>query len=208
MRRVWNTFLSGLAAVLPVSITLYLIYWLSTTSEAVLGTLLQVVLPAGVYTPGMGLVAGFVVVLLVGLMVNAYAVRWFIRRGEAWLARVPLVKTIYGAVKDFTRFLPKGGEHRNLQRVVLWRVGNGHVVGFVTSEFVSPKLATATEALARTELVAVYFPLSYQLGGHTVFLPRSELIETRFTAEEALRLVLTGGVTATPVVEESRQDVH
>jgi len=208
MRRVWNTFLSGLAAVLPVSITLYLIYWLSTTSEAVLGTLLQVVLPAGVYTPGMGLVAGFVVVLLVGLMVNAYAVRWFIRRGEAWLARVPLVKTIYGAVKDFTRFLPKGGQRRDLQRVVLWRIGNGHIVGFVTSEFVPPKLAAANEALAQTELVAVYFPLSYQIGGHTVFLPRSELIETRFTAEEALRLVLTGGVTATPSAEELRQDVH
>lgn len=208
MRRVWNTFLAGLAAVLPVSITLYLIYWLSTTSEAVLGSLLQVVLPAGIYTPGMGLVVGFIVVLLVGLMVNAYAVRWFIRRGEAWLARVPFVKTIYGAVKDFTRFLPKGGERRDLQRVVLWRIGHGYIVGFVTSEIVPPKLAAASAALAQADMVAVYFPLSYQIGGHTVFLPRSELVETQLSAEEALRLVLTGGVTATPSNEESRQDVH
>jgi len=208
MRRVWNTFLAGLAAVLPVSITLYLIYWLSTTSEAVLGRALQLVLPAGLYRPGMGLVAGFIVVLLVGLTVNAYAVRWFIRRGEEWLAHVPVVKTIYGAVKDFTRFLPKSGDRRDLRRVVLWRVGKGHVVGFVTSEFVPPRLVSGNDALAHADLVPVYFPMSYQIGGHTVFLPRSELIETHLTVEEALRLVLTGGVTATPPPEERRQDVQ
>lgn len=207
MRRVWNTFLSGLAAVLPVSITIYLVYWLSTTSEAVLGSLLQAVLPAEIYRPGMGLLAGFIVVLLVGVLVNAYAVRWFIRRGEAWLARVPFVKTVYGAVKDFTRFLPNSSQQRDSQRVVLWRVGNGYMVGFVTSEVVAPHLANAVAPLGQTDLVAVYFPLSYQIGGHTVFLPRSELIETRLSAEEALRLVLTGGVTAAPT-DELRADTH
>jgi len=207
MRRIWNTFLTGLAAVLPVSITIYLIYWLATTSEQVLSTLLAAVLPAGVYRPGMGLLVGFIVVLLVGLMVNAYAVRWFIRQGEELLARVPFVKTIYGAVKDFTRFLPKAGERRDLQRVVLWKVGNGHVVGFVTSESVPSRLVSDAAMPTPSDLVAVYFPLSYQLGGHTVFLPRTELIETSLRAEEALRLVLTGGVTASPPAD-LRHDTH
>lgn len=208
MRRIWNTFLTGLAAVLPVSITLYLIYWLSTKSEAVLGTLLQAVLPVGVYRPGLGLLAGFVVVLLVGFTVNAYAVRWFIRQGEALLARVPLVKTIYGAAKDFTRFLPKPGERRDVQRVVLWRVGSGYLVGFVTAEMAPARLLAASPQLSQVDLVPVYFPLSYQIGGHTVFLPRSELLETQLSAEEALRLVLTGGVTAMPAHDNLRQDVH
>jgi uncharacterized membrane protein len=196
MRLLRKTFFAGLAAVLPVAITLYLIYWLSTTSEAVLGTALKVVLPNAWYHPGMGLIAGFGVVMSVGWLVNAYAVRWFIKQGEEMLARVPLVKTIYGAVKDFTRFLPANSARRDLQRVVLWKLNGGFVVGFVTSEQLPDALTSVSPH--GLDLVAVYFPLSYQIGGHTLFIPRSELIETTLHVEEALRLVLTGGMTATP----------
>jgi len=195
MRRLRNTFFAGLAAVLPVAITLYLIYWLSTTSESVLGTVLKLVLPDHWYRPGLGLVTGFIVVVLVGVLVKNYAVRWFIRQGEDLLARVPLVKTIYGAVKDFTRFLPANKGRHDLQRVVMWKLNGGFVMGFVTSEELPEALLTASH---HPELVAVYFPLSYQIGGHTLFIPRNDLIETSLQVEAALRLVLTGGMTAAP----------
>ena len=195
MRRLRKTFFTGLAAVLPVAITLYMIYWLSTTSEAVLGSFMKLILPDNWYRPGLGLVTGFVVVLIVGLLVNAYAVRWFIKQGEELLAKVPLVKTIYGAVKDFTRFLPSNSARRDLQRVVIWKMNGGYMVGFVTSEHLPDALTTV--APHGPELVAVYFPLSYQIGGHTLFIPRQELLETTLHVEEALRLVLTGGITTT-----------
>jgi uncharacterized membrane protein len=44
--------------------------------------------------------------------------------------------------------------------------------------------------------VAVYFPLSYQLGGHTLFLPRDELETSELSVEQALRMVLIGGITS------------
>jgi uncharacterized membrane protein len=195
MRRLRNTFFTGLAAVLPVAITLYLIYWLSTASESVLGSALKLVLPDHWYRPGLGLLTGFIVVVLVGVLVKNYAVRWFIRQGEDLLARVPLVKTIYGAVKDFTRFLPANKARHDLQRVVMWNLNGGFVMGFVTSEELPEALLTASN---NPELVAVYFPLSYQIGGHTLFIPRRDLIETSLHVEAALRLVLTGGMTAAP----------
>jgi len=200
MKRLRNIFFAGLATVLPVAITLYLIYWLATTSEAVLGDFMKLILPDNWYRPGLGLVTGFVVVLLAGLLVNAYAVRWFIKQGEQLLARVPLVKTIYGAVKDFTRFLPANSARRDLQRVVMWRLNGAYMVGFVTSEQLPEALVTATPQA--TDLVAVYFPLSYQIGGHTFFIPRSELMETTLRVEEALRLVLTGRITTVPKHDE------
>jgi uncharacterized membrane protein len=139
----------------------------------------------------LGLLAGFIVVLLVGMLVNAYVVRWFIRLGESWLARIPLVKTIYAAVKDFTRFLPASGERRDTRRVVMWKVGSGRVIGLVTAEAPSVRLPAAN-----VDVVPVYFPMSYQIGGYTVYVPRAELIETELTVEEAMRLVLIGGVSA------------
>jgi uncharacterized membrane protein len=192
MRRLWNTFFKGLAAVLPVAMTLYLVYWLGTTAENFLGDGLRLILPDHMYRPGMGLVVGFLVVLGAGTLVNAYIVRRAIRLGEKLLARIPLVKTIFGALKDLARFLPASGERRDLQRVVLWKIGRGRLVGFVTSEVVHPRLGGA----AASEMVAVYFPLSYQIGGHTLFLPRDELEHSDLAVEEALRMVLIGGITS------------
>lgn len=192
MRRIWTTFATGLATVLPVTITIYLIWWLGSTAETVLGDALKLVLSEEHYLPGFGLVAGFIVVLIVGSLVNAYAVRWFIRRGEAMLARIPFIKTVYGAVKDITQFLPGQGERRDTRRVVLWLNDNAYMIGFVTADHPSPKLPHAL----LVDRVPVYFPKSYQIGGYTLYVLKSELIEANISAEEAMRLVLIGGVNA------------
>lgn len=192
MRRLWNTFLKGLAAVLPVAMTIYLVFWLGKTAESILGRPLRLVLPSDHYWPGLGLIAAFLLILLVGVIVDAYIVRRLFRFGESLLARIPIVKTIFGAFKDVMRFLPAGGKARDLKRVVVWRMGSARLVGFVTEEQVSERLLGA-EA---DEVVAVYFPMSYQIGGYTLYLHKAELVETDLSVEEAMRLVLIGGVSS------------
>ena len=192
MRRLWNTFLKGLAAVLPVTLTIYLVVWLGRFAESFLGAPLRALLPSERYWPGLGLLAGFLLVLSVGLLVDAYVVRRLFRFGESLLSRIPIVKSIFGALKDFTRFLPAGDKGRDLKRVVMWRLGPARVIGFVTEEHVSPRLfGRETQGV-----VAVYFPMSYQIGSYTLYLPPSELQETDLSVEEGMRLVLIGGVTA------------
>jgi uncharacterized membrane protein len=88
--------------------------------------------------------------------------------------------------------LPVGGKGRDLRRVVWWRFGSARVLGFVTEEHVNPRLFGAEAA----DLVAVYFPMSYQIGGHTLYLPKHELVETDLSVEEAMRMILIGGVTS------------
>lgn len=197
MRRLWNTFLKGLAAVLPVALTIYVVFWLAKTAEAILSGPLRVVLPRGHYWPGLGLMVAFLLILLVGVLVDAYIVRRLFRFGESLLARIPIVKTIFGALKDFTRFLPAGGKARDLKRVVLWRFGSARLIGFVTEEQVNARLLGAHA----DDVVAVYFPMSYQIGGYTLYLHKAELEETDLSVEEAMRLVLIGGVTSHPAPE-------
>lgn len=192
MRRLRNTFLKGLAAILPLALTIYVVYWLSATAEAILSGPLRALLPPDRYWPGSGLLAAFLLILFVGVLVDAYVVRRLFRFGESLLARIPIVKTIFGALKDFTRFLPAAGKARDLKRVVLWRVAGAHLIGFVTEEQVNPRLFGAAAA----DLVAVYFPMSYQIGGYTLYLHKDELQETELSVEEAMRLVLIGGVTS------------
>lgn len=192
MRRLRNTFLKGLVAVLPVALTVYAVYWLGRTAEAILSGPLRALLPPDRYWPGLGLLMGFVLVLLAGVLVDAYVVRYLLRMGESVLARIPIVKTIFGALKDITRFLPAGGKARDLKRVVVWRAGGAQLIGFVTEEQVNARLFGGDAG----ELVAVYFPMSYQIGGYTLYLHKDELRETDLSVEEAMRLVLIGGVTS------------
>lgn len=191
MRRLWNTFLKGLAAVLPLVLTLYVVWWLGTNAEEILGGWIRTTAPE-LYWPGLGLLVSFILVLVVGLIVDAYIVRRLFRFGEAMLARIPIVKTIFGALKDFARFLPAGDKRRDLKRVVLWRMGSARLMGFVTEENINPRMFAQPEP----DIVAVYFPMSYQIGGYTLYLPKSELEETQLSVEEAMRLVLIGGVSA------------
>ena len=192
MRRLWNTFLKGVAAILPVALTVYVVVWLATTVESMLGNLLRVFIPSAHYYPGLGLVVAFIVILLVGMIVDAYIVKRLIRSGESLLARIPIVKTIFGALKDFTRFLPANNKGRDLKRVVLWRFGTARLVGFVTEDHLNPRLFGANGE----DIVAVYFPMSYQIGGYTLYLHKSDLEETQLSVEEAMRMVLIAGVTS------------
>lgn len=193
MRKIWNTMLKGLVALLPIGLTVYLVYWLAVTAEALFSRLLKLVIPASAYWPGLGLVAGLVVLYLAGLAVNAYVVRRALRASDDLFARIPVVKTFYVAIRDFMTFFPSAGKGSDLKRVVLVPFGPGKAIGFVTAE------SSAALGVAEAEdLVAVYLPMSYMIGGYTVFLPREVIEPTSMSVEAGMRLALMGGVQGVP----------
>ena len=190
MRRIWNTVLKGLVAILPIGLTLYIVYWLAVAAERLFSRLIKLLVPDKYYWPGLGLIAGLLFLYAVGLAVNAYVVRHVLRAGDDLLARIPVVKTIYVATRDFMRFLPTSGKGGDLRRVVLVPFGPGKVIGFVTSETGN----LLGDAHAQDETVAVYLPMSYMVGGYTVFVPRQALEPTSLSVEAGMRLALMGGV--------------
>lgn len=189
MKAIGRILLKGLLTILPIGLTLYFIYWLGVTAESLLSGTLKWLLPTGFYRPGMGLVAGFLVLFIVGLLVNAYVVRRLLGLGESLLLRIPVVKTVYSALRDLTGLMRGGDSGRELERVVLVSVGPGKVLGFVTQEN-----ATIPGVGTDESLVAVYLPMSYQIGGYTLYLPRERIEPTDLTVEAAMRIVLTGGL--------------
>lgn len=189
MKTVGRLLAKGLFTILPIVLTVYFIYWLGVTTESLLSGPLKVWLPAEFYVPGMGLIAGFVVLIVVGLLVNAYVIRRVITFSESLILRIPVVKTVYSAVRDLTGLMKVGDKGGELQRVVMVQFGPGKVIGFVTQENATlPGLGTDEE------LVAVYMPMSYQIGGYTLYLPRDRIEPTDLTVEAAMRIVLTGGI--------------
>jgi uncharacterized membrane protein len=200
MRRIWNTVLKGLVAILPIGLTLYIVYWLALTAERLFSRLIKLVLPDELYWPGLGLIAGLVVLYSVGLAVNAYVVRRALRFSDVVFARIPVVKTVYVAIRDFMRFFPSSGHgSSDLKRVVLVPFGPGKIIGFVTAE--SGKVLGADRT---DDVIGVYLPMSYMIGGYTVFVPRELLEPTSLSVEAAMRLALMGGVQSAPVPPAQR----
>ena len=191
MNALGKLFLKGLVVVIPLALTFAIIWWVASYAESLLGGLLARVLPEGWYVPGMGVIAGVAITVLVGVLSHVLLFQKLFFWGEGVLNRLPLVKSIYSAIKDFIDYLSPGNK-ASMNKVVLVKIPgqNFEQVGFVTREdFNSFPLALTVE-----DPVAVYLPMSYQIGGYTLFLPRSCLTPLDMTFEEGMRLVLTGGV--------------
>jgi uncharacterized membrane protein len=188
MKALGGILLKGLVTILPISLTVYFVYWLGITTESLLSKPIKLAI-GDAYWPGMGLVTGFVILFVVGLAVNAFLVRRVLGLGEELLLRVPVVKTVYSAIRDMTRLVNTDKKKGDLDRVVTVDVGLGRLIGFVTQEH-----ANTLGIGGGDDLVAVYLPMSYQIGGYTIYLPRSKVVETDLTVEQAMRIVLTGGV--------------
>ena len=193
MKALANILMKGLAAVLPIGLTLYVIWWLVRTVESQMRGLLTLIVPPEHYRPGMGILVGLLLLFGIGSVVNAYIVRRAMSVWDEFLERIPLVKTVYSAFRDIARLLPSGQGKRDLQSVVIWHVGDARLLGFVTRD----DLPELEKQAGGVDLVAVYFPLSYMLGGVTLYLPKTAVEPVDMPVEAAMRLAITGGMAST-----------
>ena len=192
MKSIGKTFISGLAAIVPIAITVYLIYWLAVTTETVLGETFRALLPDGWYRPGMGLGAGLLLVFLVGILMHAWLVQKLYSWAERLLYRIPLIRSVYGSIRDlFNLFSHAQEEALNQTGVISY--GDMRLIGFITRRDLSdlpPEIGAADD-------VIVYLPLSYMIGGYLIVVPESAVQPVDMPVEDALRFVLTAGIPGT-----------
>ena len=188
-KSIGTTLITGFITVLPIVLTIYLLYWLAVSSEQVMGTALRWALPEVVYFPGLGTLTGLVVVFFVGLLMRAVLVRKLFSFGEEILYRLPIIKTVYRAIRDlFDFFSPK---KENFGRVVIVSFNNMEVIGFITQE--DPE--RLPESFRQRDSVLVYIPMSYMIGGFTLLIPREDIRPCQMNMDEAMRFALTAGIT-------------
>lgn len=173
----------GLLTILPFVLTIYLIWWVAISAEQ----LLSPFLPNEYYFPGLGVVIIITVLALVGILVNAYLVEQLIRYGKNLLERLPVVKTIFGAIQDAVHLFQVKKEQGD-KKAVSVEVSQGvKLIGFITNNVVADKLYPGQNK------VAVYLPLSYQIGGYTLYLDADKVQELDIDVETAMRIAVTGG---------------
>jgi uncharacterized membrane protein len=192
MKNIGKYILTGLVTMLPVILTLYLLYWLAVSAETLLGELI----PQEIYFPGMGVAVALLAMFIVGMLMHTRPIRQLFLRGERIFYRLPVVKSIYAAFRDFMDYFSPGRK-KDFEQVVTVTFGD---TGMRLIAFVTQADDQLPEDFQR-DYVMVYLPMSYMLGGYAVLVPRASVQPLNMSMEEAMRYVLTAGVTrlSTPV---------
>lgn len=246
-------FARGLVAVLPTLITFWLIVWAwgflwENAGKYILSGLSRLIWLAGVsgvpYTStfylqvyledrlprfivqAIGVGLSVVAIYLVGLVTGGFIGKTAYRLAENVLMRVPLIRAVYPAVKQITDFLLKNDRSTQFSgsRVVAVRNHNSDIwsIGIYTGSRIE-----AVEKSTGREMVTVFVPSTpTAFTGYVVVAPREDVVELPLTVEEAMRVVVSGGVVSvgqvsaspqagsvlpdnsTPVTRPSAQQVH
>ncbi len=202
LRSINKNILTGLITILPVLLTLYLLYWFVVTTESFLGDVIRTVMPEELYRPGMGVVAGLVVAFIVGLLMHTLIARRLFSRGERIMYRLPLIKSVYLSIRDLLDYF-SSEKKKGFEQVVAITFGETgmQVVGLVTQTDMNHMPAE----FSQQDSLLVYIPMSYGIGGFAVIVPRSATRPLNMSMEDAMRFTLTAGVTGT---SRSESDVE
>ena len=188
LKFIARNILTGLVTILPVALTIYLLYWVTVSAESVLGSMIRSIFPEVQYWPGIGLIATLAVAFVVGLLMHAYVVQQLFAKGEKILYRMPLIKSVYKAIRDFFQYFSPTAK-KEFEQVVAVSIGDTgmKVIGFVTQAV----LEHLPEGFREEDSILVYLPLSYMIGGYAVLVPRSAVRPLDMNMEEAMRFTLT-----------------
>ena len=192
VKKLWQYFLRGVLTLLPFGLTIYVLLIFLIWSEATFALAITWAL-GEYYIPGMGLIFGIILICLLGFLISHQRSGTIFSFLEVPFKNVPIVKSIYSAVKNLADYFSPDAEHKSQVVVVRWPNMDIQMVGFLTR----PDLKTLPQELDRDSKVAVYFPMSYQIGGYTVFVPRDWITPVDRSFEDAMRFVITTGVSGT-----------
>jgi uncharacterized membrane protein len=194
-----NYFLAGLLIAAPVSITLWLTWEFVSFVDATLTPLIpppwrpRTYLPFDV--PGLGLIIAAVGLTLIGVLATGLLGRLFMREGEKLVDRVPVVRSVYGAIKQiFETVLAQRSNAFRQVVLVEYPCRGTWAIGFITGT-TKGEVQTITDE----EVVNVFVPATPNPStGFLLFVPKSDVRLLDMSTEEAAKLIISGGIITPP----------
>ena len=188
-----RTLVAGILVTLPIGITLLIFKFFFDLLDPILKEPLRL-LP-GPEIPGLGFGALVVLVYVVGLVAAHVVGRRLIALGHRVLEEIPVVKTIYGTTRSAIELLSNSPEHRYSGVVLIDFPRPGiQAIGLITSRLID----TDGE-----EVLAVYVPTTpIPSSGFLVMAPANSVTHTDMTVDDAMKVVISGGILAGPVFQQ------
>jgi uncharacterized membrane protein len=192
-----RSFIAGFFVTVPLFITIAAFIWIFGIVDGLTSAFYEQLL--GRQVPGLGILTTAVGVLLVGAIATNVIGSRILQRGDSYLLRVPVFRTIYAPVKQLIVAFSPDNEF-GFKRVVLVQNGETASLGFLTREF------TVDRGGGTEEMVAVYVPTNHLYLGDIVICARAHASFPDISVEEGLRIFLTGGMALPPSMRNTHRD--
>jgi uncharacterized membrane protein len=198
-------FLAGILVTAPLAITIALASWLIDFVDSRIVPLIPLRYNPDYYfnkylgyeigIPGLGLVVLIVFITLVGAMTAGFLGRFVIRLGENMLNRMPVVRSIYGASKQILETVLRQQSNAFRQAVLVEYPRRGiWAIGFITG-----RTEGEVQNLISDDLINIFLPTTPNpTSGFLLFVPRKDLILLDMSVEEAIKMVISGGIVTPP----------
>jgi len=187
MQWLRRSFIAGFFATVPLVISVFALVWIFGIMDRFTGALATRVL--GRQVPGLGILISLLVVLAVGAVTTNVIGRRLVVRGEKWLMRVPVFRTVYAPVKQLVVAFSPDNEYGFKRVVMVEDSRRGLMMGFLTKEF------TVDRGQGPEPMVAVYVPTNHVYLGDVMVCPRSRVFFPDLEVEDGVRILLTGGMS-------------
>jgi uncharacterized membrane protein len=187
MQWMRRSFIAGFFATVPLVISVAALVWIFGIIDRFTGPLATRALGRAV--PGLGILITLLVVLAVGGVTTNVIGRRLVVRGEKWLMRVPVFRTVYAPVKQLVVAFSPDNEYGFKRVVMVEDSRRGLVMGFLTKEF------TVDRGQGPEPMVAVYVPTNHVYLGDVMVCPRSRVFYPDLEVEDGVRILLTGGMS-------------
>jgi len=189
-----RSFIAGFFVTVPLIISVAALVWIFGIIDGFTAPFATRLL--GRVVPGLGIVITLLFVLFVGAIATNVIGRRALARGEAWLMRVPVFRTIYAPVKQLTAAFSPDNEYGFKRVVMVEDPQRGWIMGFLTKEF------TVDRGRGEEALMAVYVPTNHLYLGDVALYPREKAFFPDVTVEEGIRIFLTGGMSLPSKIKE------
>lgn len=178
MKRIFRYFLEGLLYVIPLAVTVYILYKIFVIVDSWLN------LPI----PGVGFLLTLVGIFIIGFLASNVLTQGIMSLISRLFEKMPFIKLIYTSIKDLISAFV--GEKKSFDKpvlVTLTKDGFPKAIGFITKEDL--------EAFGLSDHVAVYLPQSYNFAGNLLIFPTEQVTLLDADSTEVMAFLVSGGVS-------------
>jgi uncharacterized membrane protein len=203
--RIRAYFLAGVLVTTPVAITLAVAWWLIELVDRNIvpmipehwnpDTYLRETIGFEIGLPGLGLLVLFIAITMIGALTAGFLGRLVVSFGERILAQMPVIRSVYGAIKQILETVLKQQSEAFRQAVLIEYPRRGiWAIGFVTGE-----TEGEVQNLVREDVVNIFLPTTPNpTSGFLLFVPRKDIVVLNMSVEEAVKMVISGGIVTPP----------
>ncbi|MCJ8322303.1 MAG: DUF502 domain-containing protein [Rhizobiales bacterium] len=193
--RIRTYFLTGLVIAAPIAITIYATLWVVDLVDAwVLPFIPKSYLPETYLQfsiPGIGLIIAFVALVLLGAVTANFVGRYIVNLGTGWLEKMPVVRTMYKALKQIFETVVSQGE-KNFKQVVIVEYPRR---GIFAIAFVATETKGEVGSNFDEDMVSVFLPTTPNpTSGFLLFVPKKDVKFLDMSVEDGAKLVISAGL--------------